>query len=216
MNNRTIHRLFEKLQQAIPEPVTELSHRNHFELLIAVILSAQATDKSVNHVTPHLFAQYPTPLALAEANEAAVLAMIKTIGLAKTKAKNIVKTSQVLVEKHNSEVPQGREDLEALPGVGRKTANVMLNTAFGHPVIAVDTHVLRVANRTGLATGKTPEQIETQLMAVVPKKWKKDAHHFLVLHGRYMCKAKKPNCGQCPIVKECEFLEKEGVKNTKR
>ena len=205
---RTVHRLFQKLSQAIPEPVTELTHRNHFELLIAVILSAQATDKSVNKVTPDLFAHYPTAGELAEAGEETILAAIKTIGLAKTKAKNVVKTCRILAEKYQGEVPQTREALQALPGVGRKTANVILNTAFGQPVIAVDTHVLRVSNRTGLTAGKTPEQVENQLMVVVPKKWKKDAHHFLVLHGRYVCKAKNPACGQCPIVKECEFLEK--------
>lgn len=208
MPPRTVHRLFKKLNQAIPEPITELNHRNHFELLIAVILSAQATDKSVNKVTPDLFAQYPTALDLAEAGEETILAAIKTIGLAKTKAKNVTRTCRILVEQHQGEVPQTREALEALPGVGRKTANVVLNTAFGHPVIAVDTHVLRVSNRTGLAPGKTPEQVEEGLMGVVPKKWQKDAHHFLVLHGRYVCKAKKPDCGQCAIVKECEFAEK--------
>ena len=209
MHNRTILRLFQKLSLAIPEPVTELDHRSHFELLIAVILSAQATDKSVNKVTPDLFERYPNPSAMVEAGEETILAAIKTIGLANTKAANIVKTCRILIEQHKGEVPQTREALENLAGVGRKTANVMLNTAFGKPVIAVDTHVFRVSNRTGLATGKTPEQIETQLMEVVPKKWKKDAHHYLVLHGRYVCKAQKPKCLECPIVKECEFPEKE-------
>ena len=208
MHHRTVLRLFQKLNQAIPEPTSELVHRNHFELLIAVILSAQATDKSVNKVTPDLFEQYPTPRAMAEAGEETILAAIKTIGLAKTKAANIVKTCRILVEHHHSEVPQTRDALENLAGVGRKTANVILNTAFGQPVIGVDTHVFRVSNRTGLALGKTPEQIEKQLMAVVPKKWKKDAHHYLVLHGRYVCMAKKPKCGECPILKECEFVEK--------
>ena len=216
MNNRKIHRLFQNLNQAIPEPVTELNHRNHFELLISVILSAQATDKSVNKVTPDLFEQYPTPSAMAEAGEETILAAIKTIGLAKTKAKNIVKTCQMLTEQHQSEVPQTQEELESLAGVGRKTANVILNTAFGKPIIAVDTHVFRVSNRTGLASGKTPEQIEKQLMEVVPKKWKKDAHHYLVLHGRYVCKAQKPNCPACPILKECEFPEKVAGKEKKK
>ncbi len=217
MNNRKIHRLFQNLNKAIPEPVTELNHRNHFELLIAVILSAQATDKSVNKVTPDLFEQYPTPEIMAAAGEEPILAAIKTIGLAKTKAKNIVKTCHLLVAQHHSEVPQTQDELESLAGVGRKTANVILNTAFGKPVIAVDTHVFRVSNRTGLASGKTPEQIEKQLMAVVPKKWKKDAHHYLVLHGRYVCKAQKPNCPACPILKECEFLEKiDGKKKSRQ
>ncbi|MBF0276499.1 MAG: endonuclease III [SAR324 cluster bacterium] len=208
MNHRKTLRLFRNLNEAIPEPVTELLHRNHFELLIAVILSAQATDKSVNKVTENLFEHYPNPAAVLEAGEAGILTEIKTIGLANTKAKNIVKTCRMLIEHHRGEVPKTREALESLAGVGRKTANVILNTAFGHPVIAVDTHVFRVSNRTGLTSGKTPEQVEKQLMEVVPKKWKKDAHHFLVLHGRYVCKAQRPNCPECPILKECEFSEK--------
>ena len=208
MNDRKIHRLFQKLQNAIPEPVTELRHRNPFELLISVILSAQATDKSVNLVTPTLFEQYPTPRDLANAGERAVLAVIKTIGLAKTKAANIVKTSRILAEQHDCSVPHNREQLEGLPGVGRKTANIILNTAFGESVIAVDTHVLRVANRIGLASANKPEKVEEQLMEVIPRKWKKDAHHYLVLHGRYVCKARKPDCLQCPIARECEYPEK--------
>ncbi|MBF0287635.1 MAG: endonuclease III [SAR324 cluster bacterium] len=218
MQSRKINRLFQKLSDAIPEPVTELIHHNHFELLIAVILSAQATDKSVNKVTPELFARYPEPHDFLEAGEETVLAGIKTIGLAKTKSANIIKTCQMLVEIHGGHVPETREELEKLAGVGRKTANVILNTAFGVPVIAVDTHVFRVSNRTGLTEGKNPVQVEKQLMEAIPEKWKKDAHHFLVLHGRYVCKAKVPLCGQCPIVKECEFPEKvkEGEKKTKR
>ncbi len=208
MNHRKIHRLFQKLQKAIPEPVTELLHRNHFELLISVILSAQATDKSVNSVTPALFEQFPTPGELANAGESAVLTTIQTIGLAKTKAANIVKTSRILTEQYNGSIPRKREELEGLPGVGRKTANIILNTVFGEPVIAVDTHVLRVSNRIGLASTNRPEQVEKQLMAVVPRKWKPDAHHYLILHGRYVCKARKPDCPQCPIAQECEFPEK--------
>ncbi len=208
MNDRKIHRLFQKLQKAIPEPVTELRHRNPFELLISVILSAQATDKSVNLVTPTLFEKYPTPQDLTNAGERVVLAIIKTIGLAKTKAANIVKTSRILAEQHDSSVPHNREELEGLPGVGRKTANIILNTAFGEAVIAVDTHVLRVANRIGLASANIPEKVEEQLMEVIPRKWKKDAHHYLVLHGRYVCKARKPDCLQCPIAQECEYPEK--------
>lgn len=208
MNHRKIHRLFRKLQKAIPEPVTELLHRNHFELLISVILSAQATDKSVNSVTPALFKQFPTPGDLANAGETAVLATIQTIGLAKTKAANIVKTSRILAEQYNGSIPRKREELEGLPGVGRKTANIILNTVFGEPVIAVDTHVLRVSNRIGLASANRPEQVEDQLMTAIPRKWKPDAHHYLILHGRYVCKARKPDCPQCPIAQECEFPEK--------
>ena len=208
MNHRKIHRLFRKLQKAIPEPVTELLHRNHFELLISVILSAQATDKSVNSVTPALFEQFPTPGDLANAGETAVLATIQTIGLAKTKAANIVKTSRILAEQYNGSIPRKREELEGLPGVGRKTANIILNTVFGEPVIAVDTHVLRVSNRIGLASANRPEQVEDQLMTAIPRKWKPDAHHYLILHGRYVCKARKPDCPLCPIAQECEFPEK--------
>ena len=208
MNDRKIHRMFQKLQKAIPEPVTELQHRNNFELLISVILSAQATDKSVNLVTPTLFEQFSTPHDLANAGEHAVLATIKTIGLAKTKSANIVKTSRILAEQYNGSVPRKREELEGLPGVGRKTANIILNTAFGEPVIGVDTHVLRVSNRIGLASANRPEKVEKQLMAVIPRKWQKDAHHYLILHGRYVCKARKPDCSQCPIARECEFPEK--------
>ncbi len=217
MHQRKINSFFQKLSEAIPAPVTELIHRNHFELLIAVILSAQATDKSVNKVTPELFGQYPEPQDFVEAGKESILATIKTIGLAKTKSANIIKTCQILVDSYDGEIPQTREELEKLPGVGRKTANVILNTAFGVPVIAVDTHVFRVANRTGLTNGKNPLQVEEQLMQVVPEKWKKDAHHFLVLHGRYVCKAKAPMCEQCPTVKECEYPDKkEGGEEKKR
>ena len=209
MTPDTIQTLFENLSESIPNPTTELLHQNPFELLIAVILSAQATDVSVNKVTPGLFAQYPTPQALAQAGVEAILKEIKTIGLAKTKAANIVKTCQILVDDHQGKIPHTRDALEALAGVGRKTANVILNTAFGEPVIAVDTHVFRVANRTGLASGKNPLEVESELMKVVPNRWKKDAHHLLILHGRYVCKARKPDCAQCVIEAQCEFPEKE-------
>ena len=201
-------RFFQQLSEAIPEPVTELVHKNVFELLIAVILSAQTTDAAVNKVTPALFASYPTPHALSTATAEEVLAHIRTLGLAPTKAKNIVKTAALLCERHHGEVPADRESLEALPGVGRKTANVLLNTAFGQPVIAVDTHVFRVANRTGLARGKTVEEVERKLARNVPPVWRQDAHHYLILHGRYTCKARQPLCDKCPVTTECSFPDK--------
>ena len=194
---------FQNLSKAIPEPITEL------QLLIAIILSALTTDAAVNKVTPSLFGSYPTPQKLAQAEPEEVLTYIKTIGLAPTKAKNIVKTAQQLCEQHQGEIPEDSEALQALPGVGRKTANVLLNTAFGHPVIAVDTHVFRVSNRTGLARGKTVEEVERKLARNVPPNWCKDAHHYLILHGRYTCKARKPLCGQCSVLKECSFPGKE-------
>lgn len=208
MKPSTVNRLFKKLSESIPDPKSELIHRNHFELLIAVILSAQATDQSVNKVTPQLFSLYPTPEAMVQAGVENILAEIKTIGLANTKARNIIKACQMLVDQHKGNVPSTREALESLPGVGRKTANVLLNTAFGEPVIAVDTHVFRVSNRTGLATGTTPLRVEEQLTLNVPEKWKNDAHHYLILHGRYVCKAKSPQCPTCTIMKECEYSEK--------
>ena len=200
--------LFEKLSEAIPKPETELRYGNPFQLLIAVILSAQATDVSVNKVTPALFEAYPDPNTMAQAPVEQVLNFIRSIGLAPTKAKNIVKTCNFLMEKHQSQVPETFEDLNALPGVGRKTANVLLNTAFGQPVIAVDTHIFRVSNRTGLALGKDVGEVEKGLMKNVPRKFKKDAHHLLILHGRYVCKARKPECPQCMIRRQCQFEEK--------
>jgi len=173
-----------------------------------VILSAQATDVSVNKVTPALFEAYPDPNTMAQAPVEQVLNFIRSIGLAPTKAKNIVKTCNFLMEKHQSQVPETFEDLNALPGVGRKTANVLLNTAFGQPVIAVDTHIFRVSNRTGLALGKDVGEVEKGLMKNVPRKFKKDAHHLLILHGRYVCKARKPECPQCMIRRQCQFEEK--------
>lgn len=201
--------LFKKLSEAIPNPTTELLFKNHFELLLAVIMSAQATDQSVNKVTPNLFAKYPTAKEIANAGEDQIFQEIKTIGLAKTKSKNIVNTCSILVEKYAGEIPQTREELEALPGVGRKTANVILNTAFGKPVMAVDTHVFRVSNRTGLATGKTPLAIEKQLEKIIPRRWLVDAHHYLILHGRYTCKARRPQCWECNISRQCEYVAKQ-------
>ena len=200
--------LFEKLSVAIPNPETELAHDNPFQLLISVILSAQATDISVNKVSPALFEAFPDPESMATARVEQILSFIRSIGLAPSKAKNIVNTCSLLVEKHQGQIPQTLEELIALPGVGRKTANVMLNTAFGKSVIAVDTHIFRVSNRTGLAIGKDVREVEDGLMKNVPRKFKKDAHHLLILHGRYVCKARKPECSQCVIRRQCQFEEK--------
>ena len=200
--------LFEKLSVAIPNPETELAHDNPFQLLISVILSAQATDISVNKVTPALFEAFPDPESMATARVEQILSFIRSIGLAPSKAKNIVNTCSLLVEKHQGQIPQTLEELIALPGVGRKTANVMLNTAFGKSVIAVDTHIFRVSNRTGLTIGKDVREVEDGLMKNVPRKFKKDAHHLLILHGRYVCKARKPECSQCVIRRQCQFEEK--------
>ena len=204
MKSAKIASLFQKLSDSIPNPKTELCYRNSFELLISVILSAQATDVSVNKVTPELFSAFPTPEGMFEAGSEKVFAHIRSIGLAPTKSKNIAATCGQLVKLHKGEVPDKRKDLEALPGVGRKTANVILNTAFGVPVIAVDTHIFRLSNRTGLAPGETVIKVEQKLMSVVPEKWKKDAHHLLILHGRYVCRARKPDCEHCVISQECE------------
>ena len=204
MKNTKVESLFRKLSNSIPKAETELFYRNTFELLIAVILSAQATDISVNKVTPKLFAAFPTPEEMYEAGAEKVLSYIRSIGLAPTKSKNIVTSCAQLIENHASKVPGSREQLEALAGVGRKTANVILNTAFGQPVIAVDTHIFRISNRTGLAPGNTVLQVEENLMKAVPEKWKKDAHHLLILHGRYVCKSRNPDCECCVIFKECK------------
>ena len=207
-DSRSANRLYKKLSLSIPLPNTELIYRNHFELLIAVMLTAQATDKIVNEVTPPLFEKYPSPKNFVLCGEKKLSQLIKRIGLAPTKAKNIIRTCQILIETHNGIIPQTREDLVELPGVGRKTANVVLNEAFGIPTIAVDTHVFRVSNRTGLAKGKTVLEIEKKLIEVTPNKWKKDAHHYLLLHGRYVCKSKNFNCSTCSIKKECQFENK--------
>lgn len=208
MNAAKREQIFARLQAENPEPRTELHYRNPFELLIAVLLSAQSTDVGVNKATVTLFAQGPTPAAMLAMGVDGVKACIRTLGLFNSKAENVIKTCQILVEQHGSEIPRQREALEALPGVGRKTANVVLNTAFGEPTIAVDTHIFRVANRTRLATGKDVVAVEDKLMKVVPKAYRVDAHHWLILHGRYTCIARKPRCGSCLIEDLCEFKEK--------
>ena len=193
----------------MPAPTTELEYENPFELLIAVILSAQATDVSVNKATRKLYPVANTPEAILELDVGGLKPYIRTIGLFNSKAENIIKTCRILIEEHGSEVPQTRDALEALPGVGRKTANVILNTAFGQPTIAVDTHIFRVSNRTGIAKGKTPLEVEKRLLRLTPDEFKKDAHHWLILHGRYVCKARKPLCAECPIIDWCEYRKKE-------
>ncbi len=200
--------LFERLKAANPAPTTELEYATPFQLLIAVILSAQATDKSVNIATRKLFADAPTPQAMLALGEDGLAEYINRIGLYRTKSKNVIATCRQLLEQHGGEVPHDRAALEALPGVGRKTANVVLNTAFGEPTIAVDTHIFRVANRTRKATGKTPLAVELKLLKAVPENFKQDAHHWLILHGRYVCKARKPECWRCTIIDLCEFKEK--------
>ena len=202
------NKLFEILKASNPVPTTELKYKSPFELLVAVILSAQATDKGVNKATEKLFPIANTPQKILDLGLRKLKSHVKTIGLYNTKAANIMKTSRILVEQHKGRVPRTREALEALPGVGRKTANVILNTAFGEPTIAVDTHIFRVANRTGLAPGKTVRQVEDKLMKVVPDKFKQDAHHWLILLGRYTCIARKPRCGSCPIFEICEYGDK--------
>ncbi len=193
----------------MPAPATELNYEAPFELLVSVILSAQATDISVNKATDRLYPVARTPEAILALGVDGLKPYIRTIGLFNSKADNIIKTCRILIEKHNSEVPRTRKELEALPGVGRKTANVVLNTAFGEPTIAVDTHIFRVSNRTRIAHGKTPLEVEKRLLRVTPDEFKKDAHHWLILHGRYICKARKPLCGECPIVEWCEYTKKE-------
>ncbi len=208
MNREKRTEIFRRLREHNPNPTTELNYRNEFELLIAVILSAQATDVGVNKATKKLFEDAPTPQKMLELGEDGLKEYIKTIGLYNSKAKNIVKTCRILVERYDGQVPRRREQLEALPGVGRKTANVVLNTAFGEPTIAVDTHIFRVCNRTGIAKGKTPLEVEKRLERVVPDEFKKDAHHWLILHGRYTCIARKPRCGSCIIEDLCEYKRK--------
>ncbi len=208
MNARKRAEIFRRLRAANPHPTTELRYSTPFELLVAVILSAQATDAGVNKATEKLFKIANTPQAILELGEAGLKRYVKTIGLYNSKARNIIKTSRILVEQYGGKVPRTREQLEKLPGVGRKTANVILNTAFGKPTIAVDTHVFRVANRTGLARGKTPLEVERKLMKLAPEEFKKDAHHWLILHGRYVCKARKPLCPECVIEDLCEYRHK--------
>ncbi|TXH79137.1 MAG: endonuclease III [Thiothrix sp.] len=200
--------LFRRWQMATPNPRTELSYASPFELLVAVILSAQATDKSVNKATEKLFPVANTPEAILALGEEGLRSYIKTIGLYNAKAKNIIGTCQILIEQHQSQVPDNRADLEALPGVGRKTANVVLNTAFGQPTMAVDTHIFRLGNRTGLAPGKNVLEVEKGLLKNIPSAYLQDAHHWLILHGRYVCTARKPKCTTCLIADLCEFKEK--------
>jgi endonuclease III len=205
MNNRKRRTIFERFRAANPHPTTELEYSTPFELLVAVILSAQATDKSVNAVTRKLFPVARTPRAIARLGVEGLANYIRTIGLWKAKAKNVVATASAIADEHGGEVPRAREALEALPGVGRKTANVVLNTIFGEPTIAVDTHIFRVANRTKIAPGATPRAVEDALLKFVPGEFAHDAHHWLILHGRYVCKALKPACAVCLINDLCEY-----------
>lgn len=203
--------IFRRLRESNPSPKSELRYATPFQLLVAVILSAQATDKSVNFATPALFADAPTPSAMLALGEEKLVRYINRIGLYNAKAKNIVATCRQLLERHGGEVPHDREALEALPGVGRKTANVVLNVAFGEPTIAVDTHIFRVANRMKLAPGKTPLAVELKLLESVPDEFRQDAHHWLILHGRYVCKARRPECWRCVVVELCEYEQKTGL-----
>ena len=199
---------FRRLRDANPHPTTELEYASPFQLLVAVVLSAQATDKGVNIATRKLFAVAPTPEAMMDLGEAGIAEHIKTIGLFRNKAKNTAQLSRQLIERHGGEVPNDREALEALPGVGRKTANVVLNTIFGEPTMAVDTHIFRLANRTGLAPGKDVLEVEKRLLRRIPKEYLRDAHHWLILHGRYVCVARKPKCGECLIRYLCLYKDK--------
>ena len=208
MNKPKRSEIFSRLRANDPAPTTELNYASEFELLIAVILSAQATDVSVNKATERLYAVANTPAQMLELGEEGLKQYIKTIGLFNAKASNVIKACRILVEQHDSQVPRDRASLEALPGVGRKTANVILNTAFGEPTIAVDTHIFRVSNRTGIAPGKTVLEVEKRLLRLVPEEFKKDAHHWLILHGRYTCLARKPRCGSCLIEDLCEYKKK--------
>ena len=211
MNKQKRIEILTRLRNENPHPTTELNYTNPFELLIAVILSAQATDKGVNKATEKLFAVANTPQAILDLGVDGLKEYIKTIGLFNSKAENIIKTCRDLIEKHQGQVPENREALEALAGVGRKTANVVLNTAFGHPTIAVDTHIFRVSNRTGFAPGKDVVKVEEKLLKVVPDEFKVDVHHWLILHGRYTCIARKPRCGSCIIEDLCEYKEKVDI-----
>ncbi|MFJ3058506.1 endonuclease III [Herbaspirillum sp. NPDC087042] len=208
MNPTKRREIFERLRQANPTPTTELDYTTPFELLIAVLLSAQATDVSVNKATRKLYPVANTPEQLYRMGVDQLMPYIQTIGLYRTKAKNVIETCRILIEQHGGEVPQTREELEALPGVGRKTANVVLNTAFGHPTIAVDTHIFRVSNRTGIAPGKDVDEVERKLIKFVAPEFRQDAHHWLILHGRYTCIARKPQCWNCIIADLCEFKQK--------
>ncbi len=209
MNAAKRHEIFARLQKANPHPKTELEYASPFELLIAVMLSAQATDISVNAATRQLYPVANTPQAILDLGEAKLTGYIQRIGLYKTKAKHVIQTCRILVEQHQGNVPTTREALEALPGVGRKTANVVLNTAFGQPTIAVDTHIFRLSNRIGLAPGKNVLEVEKKLLKVIPKEFMLDAHHWLILHGRYICRARTPKCSECIIYDLCEYKDKD-------
>jgi len=208
MNREKRYEIFSRLREANPHPTTELNYSNAFELLIAVILSAQATDVGVNKATDKLYPVANTPQAILDLGLDGLKEYVKTIGLYNSKASNIIKTCKILLDKYDGEVPDDRKALEALPGVGRKTANVVLNTAFGHPTMAVDTHIFRVSNRTKIAPGKTPLEVEKKLLKFVPEEFLIDAHHWLILHGRYTCIARKPRCGSCLIEDLCEYKHK--------
>lgn len=214
MNREKRAEIFRRLRDANPSPRTELNYSSDFELLVAVVLSAQATDVGVNKATAKLFPVANTPEAILALGEEGLREHIKTIGLYRAKAANVIKLCRLLIDTHGGEVPRDREALEALPGVGRKTANVVLNTAFGQPTIAVDTHIFRVANRTGIARGKTPRQVEERLERYTPMEFRQDAHHWLILHGRYVCKARKPECGRCLIHDLCEFRDKTPLEHS--
>ena len=205
MTPEAVEAFFATLAAANPRPQTELEFTNVFELLAAVLLSAQATDVSVNKATKTLFALAPTPQKMLDLGVERVTELIRTIGLFRTKAGNLIETSRILVQRHGGEVPRTREELEALPGVGRKTANVVLNVAFGEPTMAVDTHIFRVANRTGLAPGRNPLEVETKLLQRIPERWRVDAHHWLILHGRYVCLARSPRCDACAVRRWCDL-----------
>jgi endonuclease-3 len=208
MNPQKRQAIFSTLRAANPHPTSELEYRTPFQLLVAVVLSAQATDRSVNLATRGLFPVAGTPQAIAALGEDRLIPYLQSIGLYRTKARNVVRLAQLLLERHGGEVPRSREALQALPGVGRKTANVVLNTAFGEPTIAVDTHIFRLANRTGLAPGRNVDEVERRLEKFVPDEFRKDAHHWLILHGRYVCKARRPECWRCAIAPWCEFRPK--------
>jgi endonuclease III len=208
LDSKTVNKIYRKLSKSLGEAKSELNHKNHFELLISVILSAQSTDKTVNTVTSKLFSQSATPESIIFLGQNDLLDIIRPVGLSNTKSKNIIATCKILLEKHKGEIPQNREELEALPGVGRKTANVVLNEAFGKPTIAVDTHVFRVSNRIGLTTKKNVLDTEKELLRITPQKWATKAHSYLILHGRYVCKSKNYDCKQCVIIKECKFPDK--------
>ena len=208
MNAETRSEMFARLLKQIPNPTTELNYSTSFELLVAVTLSAQATDKSVNQVTDILFPLANTPESIFELGEDTLRDTIKSIGLFNSKAKHIIQTGRILIDKYSSNVPETRKELEALPGVGRKTANVVLNTAFGQPTIAVDTHIYRVANRTAIASGKTVLEVEKKLIKFIPDEFKVPAHHLMILHGRYVCKARSPHCTECKLLDLCEYEEK--------